>query len=293
MNSQREVVYNRRKNALFGQKLDIEISNMVYDLLEIIVERNFEYLDFENFKYDLLKTFAIEPPFDEATFKKYDNRKLVDDLHKFALEKFKERMRSIRDQLLPFIEQTYNEQSGQTEFVSVLIADGMKIFKIMSELKASYDTKGYEIIKDLEKIVMLVAIDEQWKEHLREMDALKQAVSSASYEQKDPLLIYKMEAFDLFKDMLERTNTDIISSLFRSHIYIPEEAPKRGRRQRQVKSSSAFDFKKLQLGRSDTSGQSGSGQTGQRKRTTKKVGRNDPCPCGSGKKYKNCCGRNA
>ncbi len=293
MNSQREVVYSRRKNALFGQKLDIEISNMVYDLLEIIVERNFQYLDFENFKYDLLKIFALEPPFDEAKFKKYDSRELVDDLHKFALEKFKERMKGIRDQLLPFIEQTFNEQSGQTEFVSVLIADGMKIYKVMSELKAAYETKGYEIIKDLEKIVMLIAIDEQWKEHLREMDALKQAVSSASYEQKDPLLIYKMEAFDLFKQMLERTNTDIISSIFRSHIYIPEEAPKRGRRQRQVKAPAAFDFKKLQLGRNDnTQTNTGGGQSGQRKRTTKKVGRNDPCPCGSGKKYKNCCGRN-
>jgi len=288
MNSQREVIYTRRKNALFGQKLDVELSNMIYDLVQVIVDRNFEYLDYENFELELLKTFAIEPPFKEEDFKSVDANALVDDLHELALKTFKERLGGIRDQLWPFIEKTYNEQSGQTEFISVLISDGVKIYKVMSELKAAYNSKGVDVVTELEKIIMLISVDEVWKEHLREMDDLKQAVSSASYEQKDPLLIYKMESFELFQQMLEKLNTEIISSLFKAHIYIPEEA-KKGR-QRKVKKNSAFDFKKLQTGKND--GNEGGSSQGQRIRTNKKVGRNDPCPCGSGKKYKNCCGKN-
>ncbi len=289
MNSQREVIYTRRRNALFGQKLDIELSNMIYDLIQLIVERNFETLDYENFELDLLRTFAMEPPFKEEEFKAIDSKELVEQLHELALKTFKERLGLIRDQLWPFVEKTYLEQSGQTEYVSVLITDGDKIYKVMAELKAAYENKGLEIVTELEKILMLISIDDVWKEHLREMDDLKQAVSSASYEQKDPLLIYKMEAFELFQQMLEKLNTEIISSLFKSQIYIPEEAKNKGR-QRKVRSNSAFDFKKLQMGRSDAS--QTSANQGQRIRTSKKVGRNDPCPCGSGKKYKNCCGRN-
>jgi len=286
MNSQREMIYSRRKNALFGEKLDIELSNMIYDLSEIIVDRNFTDLEYENFKYDILKTFALEIKITEDEYKAIDPKELTNDIHEQAIKTLKERLSTIKDQLWPFVEKTYLEQSGQHEFVSVLISDGFKVYKIMSELKSAYENKGREIIKDLERTIMLVSIDDAWKEHLREMDSLKQAVHGASYEQKDPLLIYKMESFDLFQVTLEKSNTDIISSLFRSHIFIPEEAKKRGRRTRKVEQKS-FDFQKLSMSKSDGSKKQAGGGT---RRTDKKVGRNDPCPCGSGKKYKNCCG---
>jgi preprotein translocase subunit SecA len=291
MNSQREVVYTRRKNALFGRKLDIELSNMIYDLAQAIVERNFEYLDYQNLEYELLKTFAIEPPFKEDEFKRIDIQEVIERIHELALATFKERLGAIRDQLWPFIEKTYNEQSGQIELISVLISDGTKIYKIVSDLKKSYETQGREVVKDLEKIVMLIAIDEAWKEHLRELDDLKQSVQSASYEQKDPLVIYKLESFELFQQMLEKSNEEIISSLFKAEIYIPEEQKGKKSRQRRIKSDSAFDFKKLQLGKPQTNQNTGGGNTGQRINTKKKVLPNDPCPCGSGKKYKYCCGR--
>lgn len=293
MNSQREVIYTRRRNALYGEKMDIEITNMFFDLSTALVNRYYAETEFDGFRIDLMRTFSLESPFTFDDFKQLSLKEIVEKIQKLALESFKRRMDNIKEQLWPFIEKTFNEQSGQTEFVSVLISDGTKIYKIMSELSKAYETQGREIIKDLEKTIMLVAIDEAWKEHLRELDDLKQAVHGASYEQKDPLLIYKMESFDLFQAMVEKSNTEILSSLMKSHIYIPEQA-KQKRRQRQVSKGSAFDFKQLQASKSDGSGtdqkQSITGG-GQFKRTEKKVGRNDPCPCGSGKKYKNCCGK--
>ncbi len=290
MNSQRVVVYSRRRNALFGEKLDIELSNMIFDLAHLIVERNFQNLDYENFKYDVLKTFAYEPKYTYDEFKAIDPKELHEQIHKKALKVLNERLGIIKEQLWPFIEKVYQEQSGQNKFVTVPITDGYKIYNVMSELVPSYETHGREVVKDLQRIIMLVAIDEAWKEHLRELDALKQAVHGASYEQKDPLLIYKMESFDLFQAMLEKANTDIISSLFRSHIYIPDEAKQRARKRQKV-NQKTFDFQKLEAQKSSNA-EKKTGGGGTRVRTKKKVGRNDPCPCGSGKKYKNCCGRN-
>ncbi|MBN2663479.1 MAG: preprotein translocase subunit SecA [Bacteroidales bacterium] len=287
MNAQREMVYSRRRNALFGEKLDIELSNMIYDLSKIVIDKNFTDLNYNNFKYDVLRNFAFEIKITEDEYKAIDPNELIEDIHEEAIKTLKNRLNNIREQLWPFVEKTYLEQSGQHEFVSVLISDGFKVYKIMTEIKAAYQNKAREIIKDLERTIMLVAIDEAWKEHLRDMDSLKQAVHGASYEQKDPLLIYKMESFELFQTTLEKSNTDIISSLFRAHIYIPEEAKKRGRSQRNVERKS-LDFQKLQMSKNDGENKATGGGT---RRTDKKVGRNDPCPCGSGKKYKNCHGQ--
>ncbi len=288
MNYQREAVYGRRKNALFGRKLDIEISNMIYDLVQGIVERNYEFLDYEGFKFDIIRVFSFDPGMTEEEFKKTDPQELIERMHERALETFKKRLGYISEQIWPFIEKTYTEQSGQYKNIQVFISDGEKVYRIISDLEKSYKTKGREVLKDLEKLVMLIAIDEAWKEHLRELDDLKQAVQTASYEQKDPLVIYKLEAADLFKQMLEKADTEVITSLFRSHLYIPEEQPQQKQQRRKPKEKkSPFEFSKLQLGQTNSDGKSG-----QRIRTKKKVGRNDPCPCGSGKKYKNCCGRN-
>jgi len=284
MNSQREVVYSRRKNALFGQKLDIQITEMIQDIATYIVENNYEYLDYEGFKYDLLTTFSVEPHIDEKEFKRKDINTLIDEVFQLGYDTFKKRLGYISEQLYPFIEKTYKEQSGQYKSISVLISDGEKIYRVISDLEKSYKTKGREVVKDLEKIIMLISIDEAWKEHLRELDDLKQAVQSASYEQKDPLVIYKLEAFDLFKVMMQKADTDVVTSLFRAHIYIPEEQKTTKRKSKERKSP--FDIPNLKIGEQGNTG------GGQRIRTKKKIGRNDPCPCGSGKKYKNCCGRN-
>ncbi len=291
MNSQREVVYTRRRNALFGEKLDIEISSMFSDIASVIVKNNYQENDYENFKYEIMKNFSIQTNINFNDFKSLNPNEIIQNVENAVYDTFKRRMNLIRKQLLPFVQKTYQEQSGQSEYVSVLISDGTKIYKIVTELKKAFDNDAREIIKDIEKTIMLVAIDETWKEHLRELDDLKQAVHSASYEQKDPLLIYKMESFDLFQNMLLKTNTEIVSSLMKAHIFIPEQSRIKGG-QRQVSRSSAFDFKQLQTSKSDgTSTNTNTTGGGQYKRTTKKVGRNDPCPCGSGKKFKNCCGK--
>ena len=296
MNSQRDVVYTRRRHALYGERLDIELFNMYFDLSSIIVERYFPDTDYEGFSLELMRIFSLEVPISFDEFKRISSKDLIEKINSLAVDTFTRRMTAIKDQLWPFIEKTFEEQSGQSEFISVLISDGTKVYKIVSKLEDAYKTQAREVLKDLEKTIMLVAIDEAWKEHLRELDDLKQAVHSASYEQKDPLLIYKMESFDLFEQMMEKANSEIVSSLLRSHIYIPEQAKQKGRgKQRQVRKNSAFDFKNLQTSKSDggsnkkTNTTTGTG--GQFTRSTKKVGRNDPCPCGSGKKYKNCCGK--
>ncbi len=296
MNSQREVVYTRRRNAVFGEKLDIEVGNMFYDLSSSIVNRYHKDTEYEEFTLELMRTLSLESPITLDDFKKLNANEITEKINNLAITSFKNRMKAIQDQLWPFIEKTYLEQSGQAEVVSVLISDGTKIYRITANLKNAYNNKGREFIKEIEKTIILVAIDNEWKEHLRELDDLKQAVHNASYEQKDPLLIYKMESFDLFQEMNNKSNTEIVSCLMRAHIYIPEQAPK-NRRQRQVSRDSAFNFKNLRTSKSDSKDSSGSNAGGgnniagggQYKRTDKKIGRNDPCSCGSGKKYKNCC----
>jgi preprotein translocase subunit SecA len=288
MNSQREVIYKRRKYALFGERLEIEISNLFYDIAKKVVDNYFGESDFEGFKYELMKTFSMESPIFGDDFVKLDSIKIIEKVHKKALETFKRKITDIREQLNSFVKETFEKQSGQSEFISVLISDGLKIYKIVSSLKNSYENNSHEVIKDLEKTVMLVAIDETWKEHLRELDDLKQAVHGASYEQKDPLLIYKMESFDLFQQMLEKSGTEIVSSLIKAHIYSPES--NRNTRQKTVQNK-GFDLKKLQTSRTENTTDEKKSSEGQRININKKIGRNDPCPCGSGKKYKACHGK--
>ncbi len=289
MNSQRTMVYSRRRNALFGLKLDIELSNMIYDLSEAIVERNFQYLDYENFKLDILKTFSFEIKLTEAEFKAIDAQKLVDDIHEEALRLFKVRFTNVKAAVQSILEQKYAEGTGQNKFELVYIYDGQKVYNIPMDIEKAHNEDGADIVKDIERTIMLIAIDEVWKEHLREMDSLKQSVQGASYEQKDPLVVYKLEAFDMFQDTLERSNNQIVTSLFRSIVLIKEEVNQKGRKKQKAQLK-AFDLQKLQMSKSAGGNVKAIAPAGTRK-IEKKVGRNDPCPCGSGKKYKNCCGR--
>jgi len=291
MNVQRKVIYTLRRNLVFGQKIDIELSNMIFDFISKIIEQNNYEGDYNEFKLEILRTLAFEPDISKETFNKLDEKSLIDQLYKQAITTLNLRMEAIRQPLLPFVNKTYEEQSTTIETVSVLISDSFRIFRIISNLKSAFENKAYEFVKDIKKIFMLVSIDDAWKEHLRELDDLKQAVNSASYEQKDPLVIYKIEAFNLFQQMLEILNKNIVQSLFRAHIYIPEQALKTERHGK-MKYTGGFDLRKINTLRTQANTNTQQNTTTQRV-GVKKVGRNDPCPCGSGKKYKNCHGKDS
>lgn len=292
MNVQRKVIYTLRKNLVFGQKIDIELSLMIFDFISKIINANNYQDDYHDFRLEILKNLAFEPDISEDEFKNIKKQDLIQKVYDQAIETFNLRMEAIRQPLLPFVRQTFEEQAHTVQSVSVLISDSFRIFRIMSDLKAAYETQAQEIIKDIKKIFMLVTIDEAWKEHLRELDDLKQAVNSAAFEQKDPLVVYKIEAFNLFQNLLDRIYAQIVSSLFRAHIYIPEQASKTERKGR-VKQSGGFDFKRLNIQKAQLQANTNTQENTTTQRVgVKKIGRNDPCWCGSGKKYKHCHGRN-
>jgi len=286
MNAQREVIYRKRRNALYGDRLAIDIANMLYDVCDHIVNEYQDSRDYEGFKFELLKTIGVESPVDEQAFFDSKTDVLVEKLYHIALNQYKEKNQIIAQTAYPVIKDVYENQASRYENIAIPITDGIKAMQVLANLKRSYESSGREISIAIEKGITLGIIDEAWKEHLREMDDLKQSVQNATYEQKDPLLIYKFESFELFKRMLQKVNKDIVSFLVKARI--PIQNPD------QVKEAHApkkTDMSKLTTGRSDVPG----GNEGPRRtepvRVEKKVGRNEPCPCGSGKKYKNCHGK--
>ena len=290
MNSQREVIYKRRRHALYGERISVDIINLFYDVCYGLIEEHYGYTEFEDFKIDILRVLSIEVPFDEKDFLKLSQDELSEQLYDAAIESFKRKVDTIATQAWPVIKDVYETQSGQYENIVVPISDGVKVYNITTNLKTAYETEGKEVVKDFEKASILVTIDDAWKEHLREMDDLKQSVQNASYEQKDPLLIYKFESFELFKQMVDKINREIISILMKAHIPISSGA---NIQQGQIKQ---LDMSKYETSREDntlpTPPQGGETREKQAPvKVEKKVGRNDPCPCGSGKKYKNCHGK--
>ncbi|MEE4196105.1 MAG: preprotein translocase subunit SecA [Bacteroidales bacterium] len=288
MNSQREVIYKKRRHALHGERLGVDIANMMLDVCESTVFDYQDNADFEGFKFELLRTFSIEPPFGEDEFLKENANVLIDKIYKVVLETYKRKEEAIAKQAYPVIKNVY-EKSGQTyENIVVPITDGAKTLQVITNLKKSYETEGRDLVKSYQKSAILAHIDEAWKEHLRELDDLKQSVQAATYEQKDPLLIYKFESFELFKTMINRVNRDVVATLVKGHIPIqdPDQVREAERRRK-------TDYSKYQTSRPDQVGgeQDNKKPKAQPVRVEKKVGRNDPCPCGSGKKYKNCHGR--
>ncbi len=288
MNSQREVIYKKRRHALYGERLKVDIANMMSDVCENAVYDYQENADFEGFKFELLRTFSIESPFGEEEFLKENAEGLIDKVYKIVLETYKRKEEAIAKQAYPVIRNVY-EKSGQTyENIVVPITDGAKTLQVITNLKKSYETEGRDLVKSYQKSAILANIDEAWKEHLRELDDLKQSVQAATYEQKDPLLIYKFESFELFKTMINKVNRDVVATLVKGHIPIqdPDQV-------REAEKRRKTDYSKYQTSRPDQVGgdQENKKQKAQPVRVEKKVGRNDPCPCGSGKKYKNCHGR--
>ncbi len=297
MNAQREVIYKKRHHALNGERLALDVSNMIYDLSENIVAENHDNRDFENFKIELIVNLGIESPYNENQFFETKTDNMIDEVFDLAYANYKLKSERIAKQTLPIIQEVYKNEK-QYNNIAIPMTDGVKQMDIVANLARSVETEGREVIQSVEKIVSLKVIDNAWKEHLREMDDLKQSVQNASYEQKDPLLIYKFESFELFKQMLGRINREIISFLIKCDLPANKEVT--------VESNfkpASFDSSKLQTGRTEVgSNKAGHdankfGHNTQQKEVTqpiireKKVGRNDPCPCGSGKKYKKCHGR--
>ena len=292
MNSQREVIYKRRRHALLGERLAVDIANMIYDVTESLVESYHDSGNFEEFNFELIRSFSIDSPVSQDDFMKMSFAELTDIVYKKALEVYKRKVEAISSQAYPVLKDVYNRMSHVYENVVVPVTDGTRVFQVIANLKAAAESKGLEIARAYEKTVVLATIDEAWKEHLREMDDLKQSVQNATYEQKDPLLIYKFESYDLFKSMLDKINKDIVSTLMKG--FIPLQNPEQVREAERQKH---VDTSRLRESRSDISQYStvGGGQATSGKpepvKVEKKVGRNDPCPCGSGKKYKNCHGK--
>jgi preprotein translocase subunit SecA len=296
MNAQREVIYKKRRHALYGERLSLDIANTMYDLTDNIVSTNLDAGDYQNFEMELISNFAIEPPVSESEFLQSKPQPLIDKIYELAYSNYQLKSEKIARQVFPVIDNVYETQGGQFTNIAIPMTDGIKTLNIIANLEKSHNSQGKSVITDIEKIVTLKFIDDAWKEHLREMDDLKQSVQHASYEQKDPLLIYKFESFELFKTMINKLNSDIISFLMKCDL--PEN------KEPQVQSVLApagMDFSKLKTGRTEVGSDSDANKFGhdtqqrqvtQPVRVEKKVGRNDPCPCGSGKKYKHCHGRN-
>jgi len=289
MNSQREVIYKRRRHALFGERLSVDISNMIYDLCEQIVTDYQADSDYEGFKMEVLRTLAVEPPIDEKDFVGFDTNELVDKLVDKVYSQYIEKRNRLAVNTLPVIKDVYENQS-QYENIAIPFSDGMRQVQVIANLKKSVESEGAEVPIAFEKSITLSTIDDLWKEQLREMDELKQSVQNASYEQKDPLLIYKFESFELFKKMIQKINKDVGSYLIKGDVFMKNDTTLK-----EVKLPRGLDRSQMKEERGDLLSQSNSDTQEKQKpqpvKVEKRVGRNDLCPCGSGKKYKHCHGK--
>ncbi|NRD22846.1 preprotein translocase subunit SecA [Winogradskyella litoriviva] len=221
MNAQREVVYKRRRNALHGERLRVDLANMIYDTSEGIANNNKDANDFKNFEFELIRYFSMASPISEAEFGKMGAQEIAGVIYKAAFKHYREKMQRAADLAFPVIENVYNTQRDKFKRIVVPFTDGVKNLQVVTDLQKAYETKGTQLINDFEKNITLAIVDDAWKVHLRKMDELKQSVQLAVHEQKDPLLIYKFESFELFKAMIDQVNKDVISFLFKGEI--PQE----------------------------------------------------------------------
>jgi len=287
MNIQREAIYKKRHHALFGERLAVDISNMIYDVCETIVLDHQETRDFEGYTLDLLKNFAIESPIDAEGFLSMNGHEVVEKLYDSVYKRYKLKGESIAKRTFPVIRDIF-ENDTRYENIAIPVTDGLKVMQVVANLRKAYEDKGKEVTLSIEKGIVLAMIDNAWKEHLREMDDLKQSVQNAAYEQKDPLLIYKFESFELFKSMVQRTSKEICSFLIKADVPIQAGNVKEAQAPRKL------DRARMKEERSDLLSQANANTQEKARpqpvKVEKKVGRNDPCPCGSGKKFKNCHG---
>jgi preprotein translocase subunit SecA len=288
MNSQREVIYTKRRHALFGERIGVDFSNMMYDLCASIVGQTHGSVDYEDFRMELLRVLSLESTISEKEFLQLSADDLTEKLYEELLHIYDRRAGSIAQQAFPKIKEVFETDGTRYKNIVVPISDGKGIYSVLTNLERAAHTEGKEVVRAFLKAIILMRIDEEWKEHLRELDELKQSVQNASYEQKDPLLIYKFESFNLFQSMLEKVNKEVVSSVLKAQI--PQMAKaEEGHERRNA------DMQRMQTHRNNPfAGGGGDTREPQKKapvRIENKVGRNDPCPCGSGKKFKSCHGK--
>ena len=286
MNSQREVIYNKRRNALYGERIDVDVRNMIGDCCEVLADRS-ESMDYEDFKLEVMKTLSIDPAFDAQFYKDASRDKIAEAINIQLRDEYARRSDAMVAQAWPVIKAIYERQGQQFENVAVPVGDGTKVMRVIVNLKKAYETQARELVRAVSKTITLIMIDDAWKEHLRDMDDLKQSVQNATYEQKDPLLIYKFESFNLFKGVIERISREVVKFLLRASIPMRENAPQDVRESERRRT----DMSRMHTSRTDMVTNGGQPKSNAPVHVEKKVGRNDPCPCGSGKKYKNCHGR--
>ncbi len=297
MNAQREVIYKRRRHALHGDRLSHDIESMFLEVVDEIVHTHHATKNFEGFKLDLVRNFGIDSPVDEDTFVKTNPNELGDQLFNAIRTNYHKKSQWLAEKALPVIKNVHETQS-QFNNIVVPFTDGVKVLQIVSNIEKTIDSEGVELINAIERNVTLGIIDDEWKDHLRAMDELRTSVQGAVYEQKDPLLIYKFESFELFKAMVQRVNREVVSFLSKCTLAVSPGAQD----VQTAKAPVRDDMSNLQTSRSGLPGSETSeggttpGQPADRPkpqpvRSEQKIGRNDPCPCGSGKKYKQCHGK--
>ena len=299
MNQQRNLIYAKRRHALMGERIGVDITNMIYETAEIIFNDARSANDYYGLQEEVMQTFAIELPFDEDEFSRGKRAELSNQLAEAALDSFKRRMDKLTQIADPVIQQVYETKGQMYENILIPITDGKKVYNISVNLKNAAESHCKEVVKEFEKRMLLYVIDDEWKEHLRQLDDLKQSVQNASYEQKDPLLIYKLESFHIFKSMLDTLNRRAIAILLRGQIHQQEPD-----RVQQAQQQRRMDYSRYRT-QKDAVQQAAqaSGAAAAAGRDTREQGRpepihvekkprpNDPCPCGSGKKYKQCHGK--
>ncbi len=314
MNKQRTYIYERRRHALLGERIGVDIINMVYDTVENMIISNESAAQYPDLVNDIFTTLAIEAPFTEKEYANLSREEKIDKLHDAAVAALDRKSDRIREVALPVLTDMV-AQTGYTGLVLVPITDGKRVFNLRVPVQEAIDTEGRDIIKAWHKALMLVTIDELWKEHLRELDQLRQSVQNAAYEQKDPLVIYKVESFHLFENMLSNLNSKAVAALMRGQIFVRQQAPAPSesgetaeaprRPQPELKETREELPRRtntnLRETKEDLPGQAAQQQAASARQSAPekvmpakaapRVGRNDPCPCGSGKKYKNCHGR--
>ncbi len=314
MNAQREGIYKERRQTLNGERMGVNIMNMIFNTIARFTESARDTHSFEQFKEDLLRTLALDTILTEDEFFNLKEEAVAEKVFAEAMAAFKRKTSAIAETTFPVIKNVYEQQGQNFLNISIPITDGHMTYNIPVNLKAAYESEGKEVVKVFERAILLHTIDEHWKEHLREMDELRDSVQNASYEQKDPLLIYKIEAFKLYDHMLREMNADAVSVLMRMQIPVP--TPEEQERMREIAEQQAKQVEQ-QSARQEAPAMPSQEEIAERRRlmaarrqaemqaaadqqklrdpnfSNKKVGRNDPCPCGSGKKYKNCHGKNA
>ena len=299
MNQQRNLIYAKRRHALMGERIGVDITNMITETADAIFQEARQANDFEGLKMDVMQTFAIEVPFEEDVFLHGKRDELRNQLAEAALDSFKRRMEKLTQIADPVLQRVYEEKGQMYENILIPITDGKKVYNISVNLKAAAETHCKEVVKEFEKRMLLFVIDDEWKEHLRQLDDLKQSVQNASYEQKDPLLIYKIESFHIFQAMLDALNRRAIAILLRGQIHQQEPDRVQQAQQHRRMDYSRYRTQKdavQQAAQASGAAAAAGRDTREQQRpepihVDKKPRPNDPCPCGSGKKYKQCHGK--